>query len=233
MENRKLINFTSLISIMWLIVSAMELTVFFGYKSLDNISLYITTLLFSFIAPVYFIILSRYYRKNKIQKLSLKKSVKIIIFTLILEFIITLILGSISSLFTAGSENANIKDLEFNSVSTFIIVAGTLLWDLAGEEGGKIAFFLFLERILPKSLFKNNNKLKYWICWLIDVLFFGILHLSAYSYDMVQCILVIGLPSIIYGYLWQKTENPKALWIVHFLYDFTLVGLVVIGDLIG
>ena len=230
MTEKKIRNFTYIISFMWLIAVIMSLGAYFGIESLDKAGVSFSTAVFGIAAPVYLILLSRYYRKYKIQKLSVKKSWKIILISLAAELVLTVVFAVIASSFTEGSENANLKDMDLNSVKSFIIITFTLLWSLAGEEGGKIAFFIFLDRIIPLSLFKNRNSIKYWICWIIDIMLFGILHLSAYEYDMIQCIVVIGAPSIIYGYIWKKTENPKVMWLVHFIYDFLLVSLVALGS---
>lgn len=230
MENKKLKRFTTFIAITWIFLSVYQLLMYFKiaeetlfFKILFSISLTI-------FAPIYFIFIARYYRKNNKIKKTVLNSIKLILIFVLIDFVLSGISIPFVELFSTTKENSNFDTFTFNSIKEVVIIFISLLWSLAGEEGGKIAFYLYFNEIIVLDSF--NNKFKYWAIWLIGSIVFGLLHLTAYDYNLYQCIFVIGLPSIIYGFLWKKTENPKVLWLTHLIYDYIVLGVVILGNFI-
>lgn len=230
LENKKLKRFTTFIAITWIFLSVYQLLMYFKiaeetlfFKILFSISLTI-------FAPIYFIFIARYYRKNNKIKKTVLNSIKLILIFVLIDFVLSGISIPFVELFSTTKENSNFDTFTFNSIKEVVIIFISLLWSLAGEEGGKIAFYLYFNEIIVLDSF--NNKFKYWAIWLIGSIVFGLLHLTAYDYNLYQCIFVIGLPSIIYGFLWKKTENPKVLWLTHLIYDYIVLGVVILGNFI-
>lgn len=230
MENKKLKRFITFIAITWIFLSVYQLLMYFKiaeetlfFKILFSISLTI-------FAPIYFIFIARYYRKNNKIKKTVLNSIKLILIFVLIDFVLSGISIPFVELFSTTKENSNFDTFTFNSIKEVVIIFISLLWSLAGEEGGKIAFYLYFNEIIVLDSF--NNKFKYWAIWLIGSIVFGLLHLTAYDYNLYQCIFVIGLPSIIYGFLWKKTENPKVLWLTHLIYDYIVLGVVILGNFI-
>lgn len=112
----------------------------------------------------------------------------------------------------------------FDGEIEFIIVMYLIMqWILIGEEGVRLSLFYILNK---RFKYEYEKRFKYEISWLLVSIIFGLIHLKTYDYNLLQCIFVIGLPSIIYGYLWKKTERSSMIWLAHLLYNSIGLGLI-------
>lgn len=231
-KNKKLKTFTIIIAVVWLILSIYQLSMYFSVKR-ELLSFDILfALLLSIFAPIYFIMISRYFRKNNLSKKSVISSLKYIFIFIIIDYALSVLAITIVDKFVESNANSSLDLYDFTSAKDILIMYISLAWSLAGEEGGRLAFYFFTDDIISVKYFKNNENIKYYVLWAINSLLFGILHLSAYDFNILQCIFVIGVPSFLYAFIWKKTKNPKVLWITHLLYDYLAVSLVVLQSVI-
>ena len=207
----------------FLICAVFEFLVYAGFTNLQRAGSLVMAVSFSLIFPIYLLTIERDYLVNKKIKLHFGKSLKFIIRTLLMELVITMAFSIIINFINPLETNLNVKFMEQGDKIDVIIILVVLLWNLMGEEGAKLAFFLFADRYFKFIKIKENSR--YYLLWAIDCIFFGIMHLSAYNNNIFQCIFVIGVPSIVYGYLWKKTQNPLIMWLTHVIYDYSLIAL--------
>ena len=208
---------------LFMLGAVLELLMFLGYRDLFKISSIITAILYSLVFPMYFLVLERDYLRDDMVKLHIKKAFKYILITIFFELIFTITGSVIVSLIKPLESNINVKFMENADTFQIVVILITLSWNLLGEEGGKLAFFMFADKYF--KFFKMNENIRYYLIWFIDCLIFGVMHLSAYGNNILQCIFVIGIPSIVYGYLWKKTRNPFVMWLTHIVYDYSLIAL--------
>lgn len=125
--------------------------------------------------------------------------------------LMSMILGSLGlSPVSNGIVNAN-YDIHFLIVYFILIIS---------EEFIKVILFLLCLYAVYKST--ENRKLGIVASSLVTALIFGLTHYSAYSGNFAQIILIIGLGSLIDMYLYVKTKNLFATYILHLLGDFTI-----------
>ncbi len=141
---------------------------------------------------------------------------------------ISLALASLIGLFFINilninlSPNAGLTDFSFND--TF-----TLLFSLLGEE---ILFFSTFFLVL--SFFAKQSTVKHYVSFaisgLLACLIFGLAHLWTYDFNIIQCLIVIGLPSMMHVVLYVKTKNIFATYTSHIVYDAIVVLMVVFAS---
>ena len=175
------------------------------------------TILLSFVAPITFIGITFYLRNEEKPKRSILKTsllvVGIAIINLVLSIVITMQLEKIYGPTTGNPVISEAKKALLPTVFR-------LGWGLLGEEAIKLSFFFVL---YGKIKYDSDKKWKYWGVWIIIAIVFGLGHFDTYKYNLLHSILAIGLPNVLYGYLWKKTESPVLMWSTHFLYDMILV----------
>ncbi|KYG33415.1 CPBP family intramembrane glutamic endopeptidase [Priestia endophytica] len=134
-----------------------------------------------------------------------------------------LISMSIALLITKSSyaldSNPSIEDQGIVQVIKLII-------GLLGEE---ILFFSTFFLVLSLCLKKNFKKrmLNLYVSILFSCLVFGLAHLWTYDFNIVQCLIVIGLPSAIKVILYLWSKNLWCTYLQHFMYDFIVFLLVI------
>lgn len=219
MENKKIYRLSKFISIYSVIMVLFQILIYFNFEFIIDILNISFPLLLSIISPVYFFILYFNMYKTRKIKLNIYKSLKYILVVILFDFVISFFMIDFVDMFFETNINLNIVEFE-NADIVFKDIILILLWDLLGEEGLKLGLYTFLDKIfLYDNLDIKTKEKRYIYIWIIISLIFGLLHLTAYEFNLLQCILVIGLPNIIYGWLWKKTKNPLALWIAHVAYD--------------
>lgn len=153
----------------------------------------------------------------KLFKIPKFRDILTIIFTLVLTFVLAIAIGQ---LFVNTKMEANpvfdiINDDNFNKF--IALIAAQLIF----EEIQFVIPFLFIY-----NMFRDRNRtLALILAWLISSEIFGLLHLQTYSYNLVQCMVMI--PAVRFGitYSYVKTKNLFVAYVVHFLWDLILISL--------
>lgn len=104
---------------------------------------------------------------------------------------------------------------------TFISVVNMLL-QLAGEEFYKILILLIVMYVAYR--FTNNRSMSIYIGIIGTLLVFGLSNYAAYSGRILQILLNQGIGTIFNLYVYMKTKNFVASYILHLMID--LIGFV-------
>ena len=118
----------------------------------------------------------------------------------------------------------NTADAALHSFFPFITDIVIKLISLLEEELFKVTLLIILMAVI--YYFTKDKKISVWVGVFLNLIIFGLCHLSAYNGNIIQCILVIGLGSFFDLFVYLKTKNIVNSWIVHVMYDylFTAVG---------
>ncbi|MGX6980132.1 CPBP family glutamic-type intramembrane protease [Vagococcus elongatus] len=213
---KALINGTFILLLFFLL---MQLLMFFVPTFKFTYS-FISHSLLTVVGPVTFVFIVAMLWKKEKPKLSIGKGVFLLLGLTLLNFAISLIMIAVVDRFSPAVDNP------IGSTSVSILDILNLVWSLAGEEAVKLASFFVLYKGVR---YDKNRKKQYWLVWLVVSLLFGLLHLTTYDFNFLQCIFAIGVPSIIDGYLWKKTERPLMMLSAHVLFDMIIIGLSSLG----
>lgn len=204
------VAFLILISIVLQIISIF-------IPSIKNLTAIILFLITQILAPITFFLIVYLLRKEPKAKFKTYKIILIMLGIIILNYLLSIGFHSIVSKSSSTTASNPIIGIAKTKLLITII---SLAWAMFGEEAIKLSlFFIFFKG----WKYNKENKMKYWLSWIIVSILFGLFHLSTYKYNFLQCIFIIGIPSILYGYLWKKTENPFLMWGTHFSYDTILI----------
>jgi len=154
-----------------------------------------------------------------------KKDIGTILLFTLLSIIVSLFLSRIANLMEPLNSNPGaIENTGTTAIQYFLKSRLLDVIQLFGEEFLAILPFLaclqWLYRYNPK---KRTRAV--WLALLISSLLFGILHLPTYNWNLVQCLVVIGLGRIVDTLAYVKTKNLWVTYLMHLLYDtifFTL-----------
>lgn len=145
------------------------------------------------------------------------KDFKVIIICYFLYYIVSAILsGLVSFLGFAPAQDAAVK----NTTPILMEIILTLI-QLLGEELFKVSVLLLAMGLF--YYFTKNRKNTLVLGTIVCMILFGFIHLSAYEYNVVQCMLVIGLGSIVHLYPYIKTKNVVNSYILHVLIDISFM----------
>lgn len=108
-----------------------------------------------------------------------------------------------------------------------------MLVALMEEELFKVILLILLMAAI--YFFTKNKKTSVVLAVILNLIIFGLCHLSAYNGNVVQCIVVIGLGSFFTLFVYLKTKNIVNSYIVHVLYDFlfSAIGFLFSLNMIG
>ena len=149
--------------------------------------------------------------------------IKVIIICYILYSIFAIAMGVI--LTQLGMKPvANSADL---GSSTDVLSIIFLAIQLIGEELFKFAIFIIVMTIAFK--FTQNRKASMIAGIIICCVMFGLIHLNAYNGNLIQCLAIIGLGTIINTYPYYKTKNIANSYILHLLIDLGPILFIMIG----
>ncbi len=201
------------------ILSVLLQIVSIPVPSIAKLTEFISFILTQIVAPITFFIIVYMLWKEPKPKVKAFRLILLIFGILILNYLLSMSSSLVlNKFFTQSAANP----LAGEAKNNYLISILALGWAMLGEEAIKLSLFF----ILFKSLHYNKeNKSKYWISWIIVAVIFGLLHLSTYQYNFLQCIFTVGLPAILYAYLWKRTENPLIMWGTHYLYDIILISI--------
>lgn len=140
---------------------------------------------------------------------------KIIIICFFAYFIYSAIIVSILSICGVNASPNPITE-ETITLTGFIF----LLIQLLGEEFFKVSLF-----ILGMALFYHftkDRKKSLIFGAIVSMTIFGLVHYGAYG-NVIHCLLVIGVGSLIHIYPYIKTKNILATYILHILIDLVAI----------
>ena len=146
-----------------------------------------------------------------------KRDIAVVLSTIIIAYILAIVVSM-------GQ-----KDLVKNPITqvinnrTIFKILFLTAFQLIGEEILFVVPFLF---IYNKLKYRTSRNVAIIIAWIISSLFFGMLHLQTYSFNIFQALILIGAIRMGISLSYILTKNLTASYLAHFLYDsMILVGV--------
>jgi membrane protease YdiL (CAAX protease family) len=156
------------------------------------------------------------------------REVKLMIGFALLNIVVSMSVGLTLRAFAEVTPNAATAQLAgLDAVGQAAFFAKTAP-QLFGEEVITILPFLALLQWLVGGL-GVGRKRAIIVAWLVSSLAFGLLHLPTYDWNLVQCVLVIGVARLVLTLPWIMTKN---IWVstgAHIINDWSLFGVAVLG----
>jgi len=156
------------------------------------------------------------------------RELKLMLGFALLNIVVSMSVGIALSAFaevTSNSATAQLGALDAAGQAAFF---AKTVPQLFGEELITILPFLALLQWLVGGLGVGRRRAII-VAWLASSLVFGLLHLPAYDWNVVQCVLVIGTARMVLTLPWIMTKN---IWVstgAHIVNDWSLFGLGVLG----
>lgn len=153
--------------------------------------------------------------------LRLKDIGTVLLFTL-LSLLVSSILAGIADLLVPLSDNPDaIQNTGQRALELFAFSRLQDIIQLFGEEFLAILPFLAcLQFLYQRDPAKRKQVI--WLAVIASSLIFGLLHLPTYNWNLIQCLLVIGLGRVIDTLAYVRTKNLWVAYLVHLLYDTVL-----------
>jgi membrane protease YdiL (CAAX protease family) len=156
------------------------------------------------------------------------REVKLMFGFALLNIVVSMSVGVALSTFATVTPNAAAAQLGALDAAGQAAFFAKTIPQLLGEELITILPFLALLQWLVGGL-GVGRKRAIIVAWLVSSLVFGLLHLSAYDWNVVQCVLVIGTARLVLTLPWIMTKN---IWVstgAHIINDWTLFGMALLG----
>lgn len=156
--------------------------------------------------------------KQLFQKMSIRQHLICVIAAIVL-----IVLGLYWVLFLNGLISINPVTNVMNKKSEQEILLGIpgVFIQLLGENIMFISFLLFWYKCM--KYIKTSNKVIVIVSMLLAGITFGMMHLTAYQFNTLQCILMIGIPSTTHLLLFAKYRNAHMAYWLHVYYDLILI----------
>ncbi|QII26932.1 CPBP family intramembrane metalloprotease [Bacillus altitudinis] len=100
----------------------------------------------------------------------------------------------------------------------------TLPIQLIAEQLFFMSFLLFSLVTINKII--TSNVLAFLAPVLFSSLIFGLAHLSTYNYNVLHCVILIGIPACIQGVCFLITKNLFVGYLVHLIFDVVIFGII-------
>jgi uncharacterized protein len=142
----------------------------------------------------------------------------------LLNLVVTLIVGATLSAVVDVSSNAATAQLSGMDTADRVIFFAKTLPQLLGEEVVTVLPFLAVLTWLTNR-FGVGRRRAVIGAWLASSLLFGLIHLPAYDWNLVQCVVVIGTARMVLTLAWIRTKN---IWVstgAHVINDWLLFGM--------
>lgn len=148
----------------------------------------------------------------------------IIIVFVVLTFFVANIVSNIAEQYVKLEENpsAITQDTD-NTIGLFFKMRGRDLFQLFGEEFLAILPFLALMQLFYR---KCSRKFSLFLALLFSSIFFGLLHLPTYNWNLVQAMLLISTVRIFISLPYIITRNIWVSFLVHYIYDTIIFAIV-------
>ena len=156
------------------------------------------------------------------------REVKLMLGFALLNIIVTLSVGVALSAFVEVTPNAAIAQLAALDAAGQAAFFAKTLPQLFGEEVLTILPFLALLQWLVGGLGVGRRRAII-VAWLVSSLVFGLIHLPTYEWNVVQCVLVIGVARLVLLLPWIMAKN---IWVstgAHVVNDWLLFSMSMLG----
>ncbi len=147
--------------------------------------------------------------------------------TAIVNLIITVLIGLLLSQFTSVSSNPAMQQFDHQSTQQLEMFFLLTIIQLFGEELISILPFLGLMTLFTYWGLKRSQALI--LGTLGAALWFAILHLPTYEWQILQCLLVIGCARIILLIPYLVTKNILVCAGAHIINDWLLFTIFIVG----
>jgi len=157
------------------------------------------------------------------------REVKLMVAFALLNIVVTMLAGGIVEFTIGGVPNPAVATASELSTGGLVLFLGKAAVQLVGEEVLTIIPILaLLHLLIARAGLSRTSALL--MAWLGSAVMFGLLHLSTYNWDFVQCLLIIGTARLVLSLAYIKTKN---LWVssgAHILNDWLLILVNVLGS---
>ncbi len=150
------------------------------------------------------------------------REIKLMILFALLNIAVTLVVGGIVQLTLGANSNPAIAAASQLSPSGLTIFLSKTALQLVGEEVLTIIPMLALMQWLVARAGMSRSRALF-LSWISTAVIFGLLHLSTYHWDFVQCVVIIGTARLMLSLAYIKTKN---LWVssgAHIINDWFLI----------
>ncbi|MEH7459740.1 hypothetical protein V7183_21775 [Bacillus sp. JJ1127] len=188
-------------------------------NSIDIMPLYIIkALYFSFPITFVFLFIMRnqrclFFRKITFQQLKISFFCAFIIFGVMLLFLYVL------TFFTTFHGTSNPHENE-GLTNMFLKTPGIAI-QIIGENIMFTSLLFFWHKIIRSFIVSPVSSIT--ISLILSGSSFGLLHLSTYNFNWVQCLIIIGMPAITQMIFFLKYKNIHMGYMLHFNYNFIIV----------
>jgi membrane protease YdiL (CAAX protease family) len=156
------------------------------------------------------------------------REVKLMFGFALLNLIVSMSVGVALRAFTEVTPNAATAQLGSLDATGQLAFFGKTLPQLFGEEVITLLPFLALLHWLVIGL-RVGRRRAIIVAWLVSSLVFGLIHLPTYDWNLIQCVLVIGVARMVLTLPWIMTKN---IWVstgAHIINDWSLFGMALLG----
>jgi len=140
-----------------------------------------------------------------------------VLLNLVVSGVVSLVVGVV---FGANANAAAAQLTQETGSGVALFFFGTV-FQLFGEELVTILPFLALVHLFyARAGFPRGRSVV--IAWLLSALLFGLLHLPAYDWNLVQSVVVIGSARLVLSLAYIKTKNIWVSYGAHLINDWTI-----------
>jgi len=148
------------------------------------------------------------------------RDIQLVIGYVLAAVLIASIIGGIVEL-VAGPLTDNPLTTKYgdkNALREYFMLRFQEIFQLFGEEFLAVLPFLAILHFMTVKL-NVNRKTVIIIAWITSSIIFGLLHLSTYNWNIIQCIFVIGGSRLLLTLSYIQTKNIWVSYFVHYFYD--------------
>jgi membrane protease YdiL (CAAX protease family) len=146
----------------------------------------------------------------------------------LLNILVSMSVGALLKPFVDFQSNAAVAGIADQGAAEQWLLFIRTAPQLLGEEVITILPFLALLTLFTRRLGSGRRTAILW-AWLLSALFFGLIHLPTYDWNLIQCVVIIGTARLVLTLPWIMTKN---LWVstgAHILNDWALFSLQLLG----
>jgi len=154
--------------------------------------------------------------------------VKWMVLFALLNILVSMGVGALLKPFVELQSNAAVAGIADQGAMGLWLLFARTAPQLLGEEVITILPFLALLTLFTRRLGSTRKAAILW-AWLLSALFFGLIHLPTYDWNLIQCVVIIGTARLVLTLPWIMTKN---LWVstgAHILNDWALFSVQLLG----
>jgi hypothetical protein len=156
------------------------------------------------------------------------REVKWMVLFALLNILVSMGIGALLRPFVEFQSNASVVGIAGLGGADLLALFVRTAPQLLGEEVITILPFLALLTLFTGRLGSTRKAGILW-AWLLSALFFGLIHLPTYDWNLIQCVVIIGTARLVLTLPWIMTKN---LWVstgAHILNDWALFSVQLLG----